>query len=216
MSDDAPYDFQPLKNYAVVSFNPALGDCKWGDIERVGNELRDQLALLSKPVFLLDLSKLDYMGSSVVALIVKLWKTAQERDGDMVVVNTNSMIREVLDIAGLSRVWTIVGSRDEAEEILGGGAFNETSSGTRFLLAILGWVAAAGAAGAAVVRVRGIEGLDPQVAQLLGVICGAIACLAGLVSAIRDSGLWRVLGILLVVLAVALIGFAVVGLPVAV
>ena len=186
MSDAAPYDFQLLKNYAVVSFNPMLGDCKWGDIERVGNELRDQLAQLKKPVFLLDLSKLEYMGSSVVALIVKLWKTAQEREGDMIVVNTNGMIREVLDIAGLSRVWTIVGSRDEAEEILGGGAFNEASSATRFLLAILGWVAAAGSVGAAVIRARGLEALDPQVAQMLGVVCGAIACLAGLVSAISD------------------------------
>jgi anti-anti-sigma factor len=112
MADVPPYEYDTSKGYAVVVFNPALGDCRWGDIEQVGTEIKERLVALERPSFLLDLTRLEFMGSSVVALIVKLWKAAQEKEGDMVVVNSSSMIGEVLEIAGLTRVWKIVDSHE--------------------------------------------------------------------------------------------------------
>ena len=115
MADAPPYEYDTSKSYAVVAFNPSLGDCRWGDIELAGNEIKEKLAVLDHPNFLLDLTRLEFMGSSVVALIVKLWKSVQEKDGEMVVVNSSSMIGEVLEIAGLTRVWKIVDSHEEAD-----------------------------------------------------------------------------------------------------
>jgi hypothetical protein len=43
--------------------------------------------------------------------------------------------------------------------------------------------------------------LDPQTAKTLALTCGGVAIIAGLVSVVRDRGVWRLLGILLVIIA---------------
>jgi anti-anti-sigma factor len=127
MADVPAYEYEMAKGYAVVAFNPSLGDCRWGEIEKVGAEIKERLVALDRPSFLLDLTRLEFMGSSVVALIVKLWKAAQEKEGEMVVVNSSTMIGEVLEIAGLTRVWKIVSTHEEAEQMLGVTMFTPAS-----------------------------------------------------------------------------------------
>jgi anti-anti-sigma factor len=205
MSHTTTYDYDTANGYVVVSFNPSLGDCRWGDIERVGAEIKERLIALDRPVFLVDLTRLEYMGSSMVALIVKLWKTTQEKNGDMVVVNSSTMIAEVLEIAGLTRIWKIVDSREAAERLLGVGSFGSASPMSRFFLAILGWVMAAGAAYFVVAPQKQLIAIDPKTAQILVYTCGCIAVIAGLVAAIRDQRVWRLLGILLVIVATGVV-----------
>jgi anti-anti-sigma factor len=175
MADVPPYEYDTSKGYAVVVFNPALGDCRWGDIEQVGTEIKERLVALERPSFLLDLTRLEFMGSSVVALIVKLWKAAQEKEGDMVVVNSSSMIGEVLEIAGLTRVWKIVDSHEEAEQLLGVKTFTPASPMSIFFLAVLGWVAAAGALFFVVAPKKQLLELDFQTAKILAFTCGGVA-----------------------------------------
>ena len=201
MADVPPYEYDSSKSYAVVAFNPSLGDCRWGDIEKAGNEIKERLGALSRPAFLLDLTRLEFMGSSVVALIVKLWKAVQEKNGQMVVVNDSSMIGEVLEIAGLTRVWTVVDSHEEAEELLGVKTFTAASSMAIFFLAVLGWVAAAGALFFVLAPKKQLLDIDPQTAQIIAYTCGGVAIIAGLVATFRDRGVWRLLGILLVIVA---------------
>jgi hypothetical protein len=54
-----------------------------------------------------------------VALIVRLYKTVNSRGGKMVVVNTHELVFEVLKLAGLTKLWTIVGTRAEAFSSMG-------------------------------------------------------------------------------------------------
>ena len=201
MADVPPYEYDTSRSYAVVTFNPSLGDCRWGDIEKSGNEIKERLVALDRPKFLLDLTRLEYMGSSVVALIVKLWKAVKEKDGQMVVVNTSSMISEVLDIAGLTRVWTIVDTDEEAEKLLGVKTFTAASPMAIFFLAVLGWVTAAGALFFVLAPKKQLLEIDAQTAQMFAFTCGGVAVIAGLVATIRDRGVWRLLGILLVIIA---------------
>jgi len=195
------YEFGTAKGYAVVALTPSLNSCRWEEIERAGTELKERIVALDRPVFMLDLTQLDFMGSSAVALIVRLWKTTQEGKGNMVVVNTSSMIAEVLEIAGLTRIWNIVETRKEAEGILRGNSFSSASPMARFFLAILGWVTAAGALFFVTAGEKQLLDIDPQTARMLTFTCGGIAAIAGLVAAIRDRQIWRALGVLLVLVA---------------
>lgn len=201
MADAPPYEYDTTKGYVVVAFNPALGDCRWGDIERVGTEIKERLVALERPTFLVDLTRLEYIGSSTVALIVKLWKATKEKEGDMVVVNSSPMIGEVLEIAGLNSVWKIVDSHKEAEQILGVKTFTPSSPMSIFFLAVLGWVAAAGTLFFIVAPRKQLLQLDLQTAKILAFTCGGVAIIAGLVAIIRDRGVWRLLGALLVFIA---------------
>lgn len=113
------YTFEPADGYAIVTLNPELHEAQWAAIDAVGTEFVKYFADKELTSVLVDLTKLDYMGSSMVALLVRMWKAAQATKGQMVVVNTSDMIGEVLQLAGLMSVWTIVDSREDGIHSLG-------------------------------------------------------------------------------------------------
>jgi anti-anti-sigma factor len=116
---ESPYRFEQTDGCSVISLLPELNEAQWADIEKVGNELLARLNSVPSPTFLVDLSALNYMGSAMVALIVRLWKATKERGGDMVVVNRHELVFEVLKLAGLTKLWTVVDSREKGLAELG-------------------------------------------------------------------------------------------------
>ncbi len=205
MAETDAYELEDGSGFTVVAFNPAIADAQWGEIEQVGTELKERLSQLGSPIFLVDLTRLQFMGSSVVALIVKLWKAANELQGGLVVINSSSVIHEVLDIAGLTRLWTIVETREEAEVVITQPPFRLPSMVTTYLLAVFGWVVAAGASGLIAAQQKKLFEIDPTVGKAVVLICGGLAAISGITSTTQDNGIWRVLGILLVFLAGTLV-----------
>ncbi|MBI1314383.1 STAS domain-containing protein [bacterium] len=209
MTESPAYQFQNGKRFAVLEFYQSLANCRWSDIEQIGDDLKAQISTLAHPVFLLDLTRLEFMGSSIVALIVRLWKATQERGGGMVIVNSSTMINEVLEIAGLTQVWTVVESRAQAEELLSKPPYYVVGQARSvYLLAVLGWVAAAGTVFGTVVLQRELNVVDAGTASLIVYGSGAVAALCGLISLITARGVWRLLGLLLLLIAGSLIGVA--------
>jgi anti-anti-sigma factor len=113
-TSDAPYTLEKTRGYVVLCLLPKLNEVQWGDVQQVGNEIIPDLDALRSPALLVDLSALDYMGSSMVALLVRLWKAVQKKNGRMVVQSEQKMVTEVLNIAGLNSLWDVVPTRDEA------------------------------------------------------------------------------------------------------
>lgn len=104
---------------SIITLLPVLNDKQWADIEKVGSEIVEHLGNASSPRFLVDLTPLSYMGSAMVALIVRLYKAVNSRNGQMVVVNQHELVFEVLKLAGLTKLWTIVDSREKGFAALG-------------------------------------------------------------------------------------------------
>jgi anti-anti-sigma factor len=210
------YSFIENSGHAIVDFNESLSDAKWEEIEATGIALKEKLSQMTRPVFIVDLSKLTFMGSSIVALIVRIWKTSRERDGHMIIVNQDAVVRDVLEVAGLAKVWTIVASRDEADEMVLKPPYVLKSNMPTFFLAILGWVLAAGALGFVIVRTNKIGAVGPEIAQVLALACAGVAVLVGVVSALRDvSKSWKMLGLTLVCVAGSLVAAALMLKPLA-
>ena len=118
-SSDTPYHFEKYDGISVFALLPELNDVPWADIETISSTILEKMEAQKKPLFLIDLDALTYMGSAMVALVVRLWKSVETRNGKMVVINNDEMVREVLSISGLDEVWTIVNTRDEGLKILG-------------------------------------------------------------------------------------------------
>jgi anti-anti-sigma factor len=205
MAETEAYDFEDGNGFTVVNFNPAIADAQWGEIEQVGTELKERLSQLEAPIFLVDLTRLQFMGSSVVALIVKLWKAVNELQGGLVVINSSSVIYEVLDIAGLTRLWTIVETREEAEVVITKPPFRPPSMAPTYLLAVFGWVVAAGASGLIAAQQKQLFEIDATVGKAVVLACGGLAAITGITSTIRERGFWQVLGVLLVFVAGTLV-----------
>lgn len=108
-----------LDGYSVVTIPKELCKASIAEIRETGEKVVSELANQKTPHCLVDLTALDYMGSSMVASIVRIWKAIEANQGRMVVAVSSMGVREVLRVTGLSRVWTITTSYDSALHELG-------------------------------------------------------------------------------------------------
>ncbi len=131
-------------NVSILRLLPQLNNVQWGDIDSIGTEVLNAMATQKNPQVIIDLSQLSYMGSAMVALIVRVWKAAQAKGGKISVVCPNEAVREVLKLASLDRVWPIVNTTEEARQALGlKGSAMPTGTATTKSGSNAGWVVAA-------------------------------------------------------------------------
>lgn len=198
------YRLEMARSHAVLRLEPEMGSAAWGDIDRVGNELIEKVNGQSSPAWLIDLSSLEYMGSALVALVVRVWKAVHNSGGKVVVVCGGGMPQEVLRLAGLDKVWTISTTYEDGLRKLGvtgpsgggggGGVASTVGAETGFpLLAVLSLICAvaAGIAFAMVISGRPLN-RDLISAALLG--GGVAAAVLGCVSLLKEQGWGRGLG----------------------
>lgn len=184
----APYRIESQPDHLVVVLLPELNQLPWDGIERAGSEILAHLNSRPAPALLVDLNLLDHMGSAQVALVTRIWKLVKERDGRMVIVNRNPIVQEVLTIAGLTKIWTIVPTRDEAQRALDlkpAGTVTP-APGERWLSLTAVLVAVMAAIAMALVLTRTSTPLGEQTllwiqlgAAGLGVILGLVALIVG-------------------------------------
>lgn len=203
VSAEVKYRCEELPGKIVaVTLHSGLNDSAWDEIDQIGTEVVERLSKESAPRTLVDLSSLNHMGSALVALVVRVWKTVTEQKGEMVVVNQNEFVGEVLSIAGLANRWRIVPTRDQAIEELCPGASRLTNgqpaTGSGRLSLLVGAVALAAGVlalldlmmGGAAAEALGRPALlwATRGLAVLGVVAGAVA-MRGLVGASRWAGL---------------------------
>lgn len=119
----APSEVKCRDNLVTLVLRTNLTEVPWSDIVSLGDKVERELMQRRKPSFVVDLSTVSYIGSAAVALLVRLWKTATGRDGKMVVICRDPVVLEVLHIAALDKVWTIVPNSAIAERELSSPVF---------------------------------------------------------------------------------------------
>ncbi len=203
MSATEPYfQLTPRPGCHVVTLLPSLNSAQWSEIERSGSELIRQLDETRTTAVMLDLTQLNYMGSPMVALMVRCWKALKNRNGKLAVVCDNDVVREVITLAGLTQVWPVVDTSEEALEALG---VQQSRRGKLVLrmLGLLGLIVAVAAAGMLLTSVT----IDRRL--ILGSLFGGagLGVFAGLAAIWRDSTRYLDLGLALASAAVAVFGF---------
>ena len=200
MSNASPYRIERDLNRTVVTLLPGLNEVPWADIEKIGGEILQRLQELPTPALLVDLCALNYMGSVQVALVVRMFKAVKQRGGTLVVANSDPMVQQVLNIAGLDKLWTMAGSRDEGLRLLGGGANSATG----------GWQCGIGIA-AVVVSLVGLTAvmtqaswLPARTALMIELIAAAVGFVFALWAVLKGEGSRRAIGTGLLVGCVAL------------
>ncbi|MFG0335199.1 MAG: STAS domain-containing protein, partial [Maioricimonas sp. JB049] len=186
------YDLDASGSHVILTLKQELNDVQWAQIEQVGTEVLQDLQERRSPSCLIDLSPMHYMGSAMVALIVRIWKAVNDQGGRVVVVVGDDMVLKVISLAGLDKVWTITRNRDDGLRQLGARVTRSSSGETTLsarpsavlvAISIIGMLVAGG--GLAVLY--GNYATEPIGQGLLfgGAIVGL---LTGLVSLVRDQG----------------------------
>lgn len=65
-----------------------------------------------------DLSGLDYISSAGAGVFIGAIGTAQENDGNIILIRPTQNVKEVFDLLGLSQIFTFKESREEAVKAL--------------------------------------------------------------------------------------------------
>ncbi|QDV53872.1 STAS domain-containing protein [Gimesia fumaroli] len=113
-TEEVPYHITAVNNHLKVQLLPELNDSAWTDLETLGDSLLLELKDQKNPSVIIDLTALTYISSSLVAVVIQVWKLVDEQDGKTAILNTSDMVEEVLNISGLKKVWCIVPTEKEA------------------------------------------------------------------------------------------------------
>lgn len=81
------------------------------------DELRDELDRSAAQRVIVDLTGLPTFGSTLLDLLVVIWRKVGRREGRLVLLKPSPIGREVLSAAKLDQLWDIADSRDEAVEL---------------------------------------------------------------------------------------------------
>jgi anti-sigma B factor antagonist len=99
----------------VFSFAPPLDNIEAGVVEDVACLLNGCLGEASAPpLVVVDLSALDYFGSSFLGLLLRTWKQVTSKGGQLVLCGVSSRARDLLHITSLDMVWALYPTRREA------------------------------------------------------------------------------------------------------
>ena len=122
---DAPFRFHQEENVSILILQPELNKVQWGEIDSIGTHVLNALANQPQPNVIVDLSELNYMGSAMVALIVRGWKATMATKGKLSVVCPHAGVKEVLRLASLDKHWAITETQDEARAAVGAGRMSQ-------------------------------------------------------------------------------------------
>lgn len=197
-----PFPFEAHKLYNAIQCNPLLSKLSWADLEAAVSAAISNFELAAAPNLILDLSRLTYINSGVVAGLVRLWKATQKRTGQFSVVSPNEDVTSVLRTSGLARVWTITDTREEAAYALGVSQSAIVEKRERTLLVAVSVPFSIIAALALIpmfLKRETILGVNSQLAALL---LGSAALTTGLIALIKEEGTRRKLSACAVLLSI--------------
>lgn len=115
MSDLEPFDVTEVSGITVAAFRPNCSQIDEAHVELVSRHLMDLVLNLKKPALVLDLSQVDFFGSSFIETLFRTWKRLQGREGaKFALCGLRPYCREVLEVTHLDNLWTLCADPDEA------------------------------------------------------------------------------------------------------
>ncbi|MFK7778487.1 MAG: STAS domain-containing protein [Gimesia sp.] len=186
-TQEVPYHITTVNKYLKIQLLPELNESAWNELDTLGDSLLLELKDQNSPSAIIDLTKLTYISSSLVAVIIQVWKLVDEAGGKTAVLNTSEMVEEVLNISGLKKVWCIVASEKEAIAYLSQALKQERIERQRIfsMPILLGIVAVLSAVACYILYMSEYVALDPKVTLAATIAFSVAGVLLG-ATAIRD------------------------------
>lgn len=200
-----PFIFEEQRGYCSVRFNPVLMSMNWSDVETGTTQMVEKLQQTKINSVMVDLGAMDMINSGLIASLVRIWKTMQQKNGQFSLVCPNQMIVDVLKAAGLWKLWSVVDEREEAIYQLGASKVALVERRERRLLMLVAVFCALFSALALIpmfLKRTDVLGVN---AQLTALLLAAAALATGLISILKDKGGHRLLSLLAVLTSIAVL-----------
>lgn len=114
MADSEPFDVCRVAGVTVAVFRNSYAQIDESQMEIVNRSLME-LGSIEPPALVLDLSHVEFFGSSFIEAMFRVWKRLQGRSGaQFAICGLKPYCREVLEITHLDKLWPLYATRDEA------------------------------------------------------------------------------------------------------
>lgn len=88
-------------------------------LEELGRLLLEAARQAEPPIMLLDLSETQYIGSSFLGVLMRVWKRLRDRHGRLALCDVNDVCGDVLRASKLDTIWDVFPDRATAVKELG-------------------------------------------------------------------------------------------------
>lgn len=115
MSDTVPFDIVQESGVTVAVFRPNYSHLDESVVEHVNRQLVELATGLPASALVLDMTHVEFFGSSFIEAMHRVWKRLQSNAGSkFAICGLQPYCLEVLQITHLDQLWTICPSRSEA------------------------------------------------------------------------------------------------------
>lgn len=97
---------------------PSLESVDPGLVEEAAELMLAPMRVDLEPLIVVDLTRVEYFGSTFLSVLLRCWKQAQAKGGLLVLAGVSNRARELLRVTSLDMVWPIYATRREAIEAL--------------------------------------------------------------------------------------------------
>jgi anti-anti-sigma factor len=115
------FDVEHTGQTLVVTPRQNLRELDWPRIDAGMADVLDRLDKGAVRNVVLDFHQTDYYGSTALGYFLNLWKRVREHKGRMAFCCLSGHERDILEVAGLDRLWPVCASREEALGAVRGG-----------------------------------------------------------------------------------------------
>src|SRR5207302_10687825 len=95
----------------IVELDESYESIAVDPLEKLSELLLGEIAAMSPPRLVLDMTKTRYIDSMFIETVFRAWKRIQERKGKMALCCPNEMCAQVLTITNLNKLWPVCGTR---------------------------------------------------------------------------------------------------------
>jgi anti-sigma B factor antagonist len=98
---------------AVLDFGPDKHSLDESTLQEVQDRVLEA-SNVDPPLLVVDLSHVDFFGSSFIELLYRVWSRLNSRGGHFALCGLSPYCREVIEVTRLDQLWPIYPSVDEA------------------------------------------------------------------------------------------------------
>jgi len=115
------FEMEDIGQTLIVTPRQNLRELDWPQIDAGMADVLDRLGEGAVRNVVLDFHRTDYYGSTALGYFLKLWKRVREHKGRMAFCRLSGHERDILEVAGLDRLWPVCASREEALQAIRSG-----------------------------------------------------------------------------------------------
>ena len=114
MTDNKTFLFEERDDTVIITPQINLGEMEYSRIETDGKAVLEQFSASDAKHVVVNLEKTDFLGSSALGFLVRVWNRCRSIGGHMAFFNVSAHQKTILDLTRLDTLWSMCDTQEAA------------------------------------------------------------------------------------------------------